>query len=230
MKDFDSPHYASDLSLLDTVLIVALGFILLFLAAWLQIRPPTEPAKSVSLRAEFVLTMTWPDGAFDDIDLWLMLPDGKKVFFRQQDVEYVTLDRDDLGAMKDFYTDGNGKRQLAVVNREMMTIRAIVPGRYVVAAHVYAVNATATDYADPGKQWRTEVPLPYAASLEVTKLNPRVSEILKAKVQLAERGQEAVFAAFEVDAEGNVKAVELNPSQYKVVDLVPASVSEEGTR
>lgn len=230
MKEWDRPDYDSGLSFTDMLFNYLLAFGFLLAIALMLIRPPTEPAKSVSLRAEFVLTMTWPDGAFDDIDLWLMLPDGKKVFFRQQDVEYVTLDRDDLGALKDFYTDGNGKRQLALMNREMMTIRAIVPGRYVVAAHVYAANETATDYADPSKQWRTEVPLPYAASLEVTKLNPRVSEILKAKVQLAERGQEVVFAAFEVDAEGNVKAVELNPSQYKIVDLVPTPAGEEGTR
>lgn len=230
MKEWDRPDYDSGLSFTDMLFNYLLAFGFLLAIALMLIRPPTEPAKSVSLRAEFVLTMTWPDGSFDDVDLWLMLPDGKKVFFRQQDVEYVTLDRDDLGAMRDFYTDGNGQRQLATGNREMMTIRAIVPGRYVVAAHVYAANATATDYDQPGKEWRATVPLPYAASLEVTKLNPRVTEVLKATVQLAERGQEAVFAAFEVDADGKVTGVELNPSQYKIVDLVPTWAGEEGTR
>lgn len=226
----DRPEYGSDTALSDTVFIAALGLFLLLVAAILMIRPPTEPSRSVAMRAEFVLTMTWPDGAFDDIDLWLMLPNGEKVYFRRQDVEYVTLDRDDLGAVNDFYTDGDGRRQLAPGNREMMTIRAIVPGRYVVAAHVYALRETVSDVDLPTKEWRTATPLPYVASLEVTKLNPRVIEVLKAKVPLAERGQEAVFAAFDVDDQGNVTGVELNPSQYKIVDLVPAWLGEEALR
>lgn len=220
MTDWDRPDYGSDLSLLDTVLIVALGFILLFLAAWLQIRPPTESDRAVKMRAEFVLTMTWPDGAFDDVDLWLMVPDGRKVFFRQREVDYVTLDRDDLGIINDFYTDGSGKRAFTPSNREMMTIRAFVPGRYIVAAHVYAQRTTQTDYMD-GKVWQTVASLPYAATLEVVKLNPALVEVLKSTVQLSEHGQEAVFAAFDVDAEGNVTGVELNPSAYKIVDLIP---------
>lgn len=223
MKDFDRPHYGSEVSLLDMVLIVALGFILLFLAALLQVRPPTEADKAVKLRAEFVLTMTWPDGAFDDIDLWLMLPSGEKVFFRRKEAEYVTLDRDDLGA--DFYTDGDGRRQLEPGNREMLTIRALVPGRYVASAHVFAQREVHTDL---DKQWAATAPLPYAATLEVVKLNPRLTPVLKAQVQLTERGQEAVFAAFDVDAEGNVTAVQLTPPQYKIVDLAP--VAEEAFR
>lgn len=204
----------------DVVMIAALGFIILFIAAFLQIRPPMKTDASVKLQAEFVLSMTWPDGAYDDIDLWLMLPDGKKVFFRNQDVEYVTLDRDDLGAANDYYTDAEGKRQVVQINREMMTIRAIVPGRYVVAAHVYGVRFQGGN-TETEKNLSASQKLPYQAHLEVTKLNPRIVEVLRASAALSEKGQEVVFAAFEVDADGNAHSIELNPSQYQIVDLVP---------
>jgi len=229
-RDWDNPAYDSGLSFLDMLFIYLLAFAMLLLLALLLIRPPTPNDASVKLRAEFVLTMAWPDGALDDIDMWVMLPDGRKVHFRNRDIEFATLDRDDLGAVNDFYTDADGKRQLALINREMVTIRAIVPGRYVVAAHVYAEHALGTDPVS-GKIWPAAPALPYEATLEVTKLNPRASQVLRSKVQLAERGQEAVFAAFEVDADGNVENIELNPSQYKIVDLVPLfDGSEEAVR
>lgn len=219
-RDWDNPAYDSGLSFLDMLFIYLLAFAMLLLLALLLIRPPTTDG-AVKFRAEFVLTMTWPDGALDDIDMWLMLPSGAKVNFRNKEVEYATLDRDDLGALNDLYTDPSGKRKLTAINREMITIRALVPGRYVVSAHVYAARDRLPDYLEAGRVWLPDPPLPYAATLEVLKLNPRLIEVLKAQVQLTERGQEVVFAAFDVDAEGNAVNVELNPSQYQIVDLVP---------
>lgn len=220
-RDWDRPQYDNGIAFLDLLFNQLLSFALLFLLALLMVKPPTTSDASVKLRAEFVMTMIWPDGALDDIDLWVMLPDGRKVNFRAKDVDFVTLDRDDLGGINDIYTGADGQRQLSMMNREMVTIRAIVPGRYVVAAHVYAVRDKVTDPVDLNRVWTPAPPLPYAATLEVMKLNPRSVEVLRSTVQLAERGQEAVFAAFDVDHEGNVTAVELNPSQYQIVDLVP---------
>lgn len=221
--DFDRPEYGSDVSLSDMVLIAALGFILLFLAALLMVRPPGAEANT-KLKAEFVLTMTWPDGALDDIDMWVQLPNGRKVWYGNKDVEYATLDRDDRGALGDTYDGDKGERQLTLINREMATIRAIVPGRYIVAAHVFTDRPIYTE----GKTWEGAPKLPYEATLEMSKLNPRAVDILRAKVALTEKAQEVVFAAFEVDHNGEVRNIELNPSQYKIVDLVPSFAGEHG--
>jgi hypothetical protein len=224
-RDRDRPQYDNGTAFIDMLFNYLLAFAALFILALLMIRPPTHDA-AVKVRAEFVLTMAWPDGAIDDIDMWLMLPDGHKVYFRNKDAGIATLDRDDLGAVNEFYTDADGARQLTMINREMITIRAIVPGRYVVSAHVYAAHATIQDPVS-GKPWSPAPPLPYPVTLEVMKLNPRAVEVLRSKVQLTERGQEAVFAAFEVDAEGNVTGVEINPSQYQIVDMVPLFTGED---
>ncbi len=220
-REWDQPQYDSPLAFIDMLFNFLLAFAMLFLLAYLLVKPPTANEGAVKLRAEFVLTMTWPDGALDDIDMWVQLPDGRKVNFRNKDIDFATLDRDDLGALNDIYTDGNGQRQLTMMNREVVTIRAIVPGRYIVAAHVYAVREAVKDPVD-GKTWAPAPPLPYPVLLEVLKLNPRAVEVLRATVQVGERGQEAVFAAFDIDADGNATNVELNPSQYQIVDLAPA--------
>lgn len=218
-RDWDRPQYDSDISFIDLLFNQLLAFAMLLLIAMLLIRPPTTDG-AVKLRAEILLAMDWPEQALDDIDLWLMLPDGRKVHFRNKEVDFATLERDDLGALNDFYTDGNGVRQLTPVNREVITLRAIVPGRYIVAAHVYARRDTVRDPVS-GASWAPAPPLPYPATLEILKLNPRLLQVAKVSVQLAERGQEAVFVAFEVDADGGVTNVELNPTQYQIVDLVP---------
>lgn len=220
-RDWDNPQYDNGLSFNDMLFNYLLAFGMLLLVALLLIRPPTTTDATVKPRAEILLTMNWPDGALDDIDMWVMLPDGRKVNFRNREVDFITLERDDLGAVNDFYTDGSGERRLTPINREVMTIRAIVPGRYVVSAHVYAAHSQITDSFDNGKTWPADPPLPYPVTLEVIKLNPRFTEVAKSTVQLTERGQEAVFVAFDVDAEGNITQFELNPSQYQIVELTP---------
>lgn len=216
--DWDNPKYDNGIAFLDMLFNYLLAFAMLFILALLLIRPPTPTDAAVKLRAEFMLTMTWPDGSIDDIDLWLMLPDGRKVNFIDRDVEFVTLDRDDRGAANDFYTDGKGGRQLTRMNREIMTIRAIVPGRYVVSAHVFSARNDTAD-SESGTMWRSDTPLPFQAQLEIVKLNPSTSEVLKSTVLLSEHGQEVVFVAFDIDEAGNVTLIDRNPSKYKIVDL-----------
>lgn len=223
--DWDSPRYDNGVAFLDMLFNYLLAFAMLFLLAYLMMRPPTKTDATIKPRAEILLAMNWPDGALDDIDMWVMLPDGRKVNFRNKDVDYITLERDDLGAISDFYTDGNGERKLTPINREVMTLRAIVPGRYVVSAHVYTTHSQITDAMADGKTWPANPPLPYPVTLEVIKLNPRFTEVAKSTVHLTERGQEAVFVVFDLDAEGNVTQLEPNPTQYQIVDLVPLGSS-----
>ena len=220
-SDWDLSQYDNGMAFLDMLFNYLLAFATLFLIALLLAQPNKAADAAVKLRAEFVLTLTWPDGALDDIDLWLMLPDGRRVNFRNKDATIATLDRDDLGALNDIYTDADGKRQLTRINREMITIRAIVPGRYVAAAHVYAARPQLQDGGDPNLIWRGEPALPYPATLEVMKLNPHAETFIRASAQLREQAQEAPLAAFEVDADGNVSNIELNPAQYQIVELAP---------
>ncbi len=196
-------RFRSDLSFLDMLFNMLLAFAFLFLIAFLLIKPSVEdPTKNVKLKAEYVLTMAWPGGSLDDIDLWLMTPDGEKIMYSHQEGAFVTLDRDDRGAYKDVNLV-DGKVVWVKDNREMMTIRAVVPGRYVLAAFVYSVT---DHYVVPGlnEMVDAEQPLPYEASIEMLRLNPTLSVVATGKVLLTRPRQEQVFFAFIVDEAGGV--------------------------
>jgi hypothetical protein len=182
---------------LDLLFNALLLFVFLFALAFLHMRP-TQPGKSIEAKAEFMLEMVWPDGNLDDIDLWLLLPDGQKVGFNRKDVGLATLDRDDRGAYGDTYWDGT-ERKLIRTNREVVAVRAIAPGRYVVNAHYYArFTEEFTGFKD---EWaRPDVPV----KVKLTKMNPRITEVGSGEVTLFGVGQQATVFDFQVDSEGNV--------------------------
>ena len=209
--------FSSNLSFVDMLFNMTIAFSFLFIIAFMLIQPPTKSDATAKPKAEIILTMVWPDEAFDDIDLWLLTPTGQKVWFSNKDPGLATLDRDDRGSYGDTYvldpTAPGAKLALIKANKEIITIRANQPGRYVVAAHVYTVREIEGEF----KSART---LPYEASLEVLKVNPKVATIAQSKVLLEVRDQQKAFIAFTLDAEGNVSNIEQNPE-----DMIVGAVS-----
>lgn len=204
MKTKANNQHGFGLAFLDMVFNMTLAFAFLFILAFVLIRPPANPEKkNFDMKAEFILTMTWPDESLDDIDLWVQLPDGQKIWYAHKDFDYVTLDRDDRGGHGDTYGSFDQPKKLVKLNKEMITIRALVPGRYVVAAHVFAVY-------DEVDGIPTERKLPYNAEVELVKINPRVQQIAKASVELDEPRQSKTFFAFTVAEDGSV-TVERDP-------------------
>lgn len=212
-KSRNNSRYASNLAFLDILFNMVMAFSFLFLIAFLLIKPSSADAsKKIKLNAEIILSLSWPERSFDDLDLWLQLPNGQKVNYRAREADYVSLDRDDRGAFGDIFTNPDtGMRQIVYDNREIMTIRAIVPGRYVVAAHAYATYEAAYDF-------KPDVVLPYAAKISVTKLNPAVKEVAAASVQLTRPNEARTLLAFTVNDQGAITNIEHNPSD-EIVDL-----------
>jgi hypothetical protein len=214
----DKNRYASWMAFVDFLFNYTIAFSFLFIVAFMMIRPQSNSEAQVKAKAEFILTMTWPDEAFDDIDLWLQLPSGEKVWYNHKNAEFATLDRDDLGAPGDLYrlhpSDPTDLRKgLIKLNREVITLRAIVPGRYVAAAHVYNVHDTVNEFT-------TKQKLPYDAKLEIQKINPRVMTVANSVVSLQRVGQSSSFVAFTIDENGDVTSIEQNPND-SIIELKP---------
>lgn len=215
-KQRSKERYASWLALVDFLFNYAIAFAFLFIAAFFMIRPQATNDANVKAKAEFIMTMTWPDESLDDIDLWLMLPNGEKIWYRHKDGEAATLDRDDLGGNGDTYrlnpVDPADQRMgLVKSNREVITVRAIVPGKYILAAHAFAARPYVGEFKNP-------VPFPYKAKLEVLKVNPRVQVISNTEVTLERVAQQATFVSFIVLPDGSVTDVVLNPDD-QIVEL-----------
>lgn len=172
-------------------------FTFLFIVAFVVLRPEAKKQDGVELKAEYLITMTWPDGNLDDVDLHVRLPDGSMVNFRSKEVAYVMLDHDDRG-INGQYTNAEGKVMLLRGHKEVATVRAIVPGTYVANVHIYRVNDSYLDQ-------KSDPVLPYAVQVTLTRLNPQVEDVASADVVMSEVGQQKTAFAFTVQEDGSVQ-------------------------
>ena len=92
--------YKSSVAFIDLLFNITIGFAMLFIIAFLLINPITKKG-DVIVKAEFIITMSWPKDSKDDIDLYVMDPQKNIVYFRQRDKGLINLDRDDLGYSND---------------------------------------------------------------------------------------------------------------------------------
>src|SRR5918995_519718 len=84
----------------DLLFNALLGFVVMFVLAYLMINPIARSG-AVDPKAEFLITLTWPDGRKEDVDLYIEDPAGNLVWFREREAGLMHLDRDDLGLRND---------------------------------------------------------------------------------------------------------------------------------
>jgi hypothetical protein len=212
MKSKADSRHKNDLAFLDMVFNLVLAFAFLFLVSWLMVRPPAPPTTpNIKLKAELIIQLSWPDGSLDDVDMWLQLPDGRKVMYLAKDKGIAVLDRDDLGGFGDLTKTPEGEVKWIKLNRELITIRAIEPGRYIVALHVFSAKQ---EYEGV----KSETVLPFDATLEMTKLNPQAALVVREQVRLTKGNERITVFAFTIDDKGDVINIEKSPADA-VIDL-----------
>jgi len=158
----------------------------LFFIALLAISPDSKDGK-IDSKAEFIITLDWPDNHPDDLDLFVQDPIGNIAWYRHREAGFLTLDRDDRGGANDFILV-NGRKIPSPIREEIVTVRGVVPGEYTV--NVSHFQAT------------TGQPVP--ATVKVQKLNPTAQVIFDDKVMVDHTGDEKTAVRFKVDAEGKV--------------------------
>ena len=180
--------YHSNTAFLDILFNTLVGFVLLFIIAFLLISP-VKKKKEIEQKAEYVITVTWPGEFGDDVDSWLEDPTGKIMYFRKKEVGLMHMDRDDLGKLNDQqFVPGIGVVNYPY-NREITTIRGIMPGEYVFNVHLY-------------RKEKESKPIPVTVILE--KLNPRVKLLYSKVVILTDYWEEKTIIRFVLDVDGEV--------------------------
>ncbi|MDE2578264.1 MAG: hypothetical protein KGL46_05615 [Hyphomicrobiales bacterium] len=165
----------------------------LFFLALLAISPDSKEGK-IDSKAEFLITMDWPDNHPDDLDLFVQDPIGNIAWYRHREAGFLTLDRDDRGGANDFIVV-NGKKIPSAVREEIVTLRGVVAGEYTVnVSHFQATT---------GK--------PVLATVKVQKLNPTAQVIFDDTVTLDHTGDEKTAVRFVLDAQGKVVDVNRRP-------------------
>lgn len=183
--------YGSVTSQVDMTTNMLLLFVGLFVVAFIAMRIKIEKSKKVDAKAEFMITVTWPKECGDDVDTYTEDPLGNLVFFRRREEGLMHLDRDDLGMRNDRVRDAFGNIIEIKENQEIVTIRGIVPGEYIVNAHMY----------------RKVDKEPIEVKVLLQKLNPEVQTIRQRVVKLSKHGDEETAFRFIIDKDGEVTDV-----------------------
>jgi hypothetical protein len=193
----------------DLLFNALLGFVVMFVLAFLLINPIARTG-AVDAKAEFLITLSWPDGRSEDVDLYVEDPAGNLVWFRTREAGLMHLDRDDLGRSSDVIQVA-GREIVNPLNQEVVSIRGIQPGEYVVNLHLYRGAPEAR---------------PVPATVKVEKLNPKVEVVFYGEVVLDRSSQERTAVRFSLRSDGRVAGINRLPKA--LVPLRPtASAAEE---
>jgi hypothetical protein len=170
----------------------------LFFLALLAISPEAKDGK-IDSKAEFIVTMDWPDNHPDDLDLFVQDPAGNIAWYRHREAGFMVLDRDDRGGANDFIIV-NGKKISSPIREEIVTVRGIVAGEYTVnVSHFLAT---------------TGVPVP--ATIKVQKLNPAAQVVFDDTVFVDHTGDEKTAVRFTLDGDG--KVIDVNRRQKSLME------------
>jgi hypothetical protein len=171
----------------------------LFFIALLVMNPEAKEGK-VESKAEFIITMTWPDEHPDDIDLYTEDPLGNIVWYHVREGGFLVLDRDDRGSANNAITV-EGRKITSRFRQETISIRGIVPGEYTVNVHYFLATRGG--------------PVPVVVKVE--KINPTVEVISHENISLARMGEEKTAVRFRLASDGHV--VDLNHRPKSLIQL-----------
>lgn len=185
-KENDFPIH---ISLIDT-LFCTLTFIKIITAvAIIMIEPINSKAQKeekifLDVEANLSISITWPNGP-EDIDLWVIGPDGRPVGFQNTRSESLGYLRDDTGYDNSAVSDEKNR------NYELITAQSFVPGHYVVNVHYYNRK---------GGQPSVEVKVKVLFS----KKDQRTEVVYEGMVKLIHERQEKTAVQFDLTLDGTV--------------------------
>ena len=174
----------------DMLFNILIAFVFCFIIALLAMNPKAKKEGDIPAKAEFIITVSWPDMNPNDIDTYVQDPAGTMTWFRQREAGLMHLDRDDRGLAGDTI-NVNGRDVVNPLNQEVVTIRGFAPGEYTVNVHYY----------------ETKNGEPVEVNVSVVKVNPRAEVVYYGSVTVARKGDEATAARFTVDRDGGVTNV-----------------------
>ena len=217
---FDKNKYKSTIGFTDMLFNILVGFAFLFIVAFLLIKPEAKK-QDFERKAEFVVVMEWDHDQPDDIDLYVEDPTNSTVHFRLPITNFMYLDKDDLGYANDIVKNVDGTITKVNINREVVTIRGIIPGEYIINAHYYSERkwtasgslTTNSEYpsgytgdivsVDRHGQGKQKKGKSLTVRIELHKVDPYKIWWVGEKT-FSRRGQEETFVRFRLDKDGKV--------------------------
>jgi hypothetical protein len=192
--------YHTNVAFLDLLFNTLLCFAALFTLSFVLINPSNRTANTES-KAEFIITVTWPEEHNNDVDTYVEDPNGHLVSFQRREDGLMHLDRDDLGHRNDTIMTLDGPITYNE-NREIVSIRGILPGEYIVNVHMYHMETTE----------------PSTVTIQLEKINPFKTITIKT-VDLTIKAEEKTAFRFTVSPNGEV--IDLNELPKQIAHARP---------
>jgi hypothetical protein len=190
MKKVDN---STETAIMDYLFLLLIFILVMFMVA-IPLINPIAKNKNVDAKGEYIIQMEWDDGAMSDMDLWVRDPANNIVSFMNKSAGFMFLDIDDLGGTTDCMHMPDGEVRCININREIVTLRGIVPGEYVVNVFFYSRK---DDFPE------------HNIKAKLIRINPRYQEITQTELRFdaGRRGDERTLFRFELNADGEVVKV-----------------------
>ena len=170
----------------------------MFFISFAMINKPADEGK-VDPKAEVMITVTWPDNNSDDVDTYVEDPASNIVWYNQREAGLMNLERDDRGMFKDVVLL-DGKEVTNPLNQEIVALRGLQDGQYIVNVVHYIANGSA--------------PLP--VQVKVEKLNPTVKVVYYQTLEMKGTGDEQTAVRFTLKGQD---VVDVNTTPKSLVEL-----------
>jgi hypothetical protein len=177
----------------DLLFNALLGITFLFLIA-IMFMNPIAKAGNVKLKAEYIISISWPDNRPDDVDIWMQDPHGEVLSYLNKDAGWLHLDRDDQGNITDTVII-EGKSVVYPVNQEVVTIRGIVGGEYILNLYYYENRSNQ----------------PVTVTVKIEKVNPSLKLVYYDEVMLERVDVEKTVLRFTLSGDGEFQGINHNP-------------------
>ena len=158
---------------------------------------PSKNDNNVKSKADYIITVTWPNEVDNDVDTYVQDPQGNLVAFMRREEGLMHLDRDDLGNRNDTIQTPLGP-VVHPENKEIITLRGFIAGEYIVNVHMYQKRDNSPS---------TEV------IVQLDKVNPLFKTIVIKKISLFKNGDEKTAFRFILNKEGDVSEVNELPAK-----------------
>ena len=164
---------------------------------------PKEPAQSgVPEKAEYLMSAEWNVDLDADVDIWMIPPTRKPVFYGSRDVGCARLDSDNRGFIDDVVTLADGTKVKVDSDKETISLRCVEPGHYDLGLNLYAFRENGV----------TKVGALYGPGVkvhvEIVQVNPKVHLVFAKDVTLDRVGQTINVESFDLSRQGEIALTE----------------------
>ena len=152
---------------------------------------PKQGNDGTKPKAEYLITIDWTGALQYDVDIWLRLPDGNIIYYSNKESGIAFLERDDLG--HDCVSTTVNAKSVNICE-EIIVLRGIVRGDYVVALHLYSANGT-TAVASVS---------PVNVHAQIERLNPTTEIVWQGHVTMTTTREEKGVVRFTIGDDGTI--------------------------